>query len=134
MIQLKPTVNPYHLQPEVLLLIQVVASVYAKHGEDCTITSLYDDAPGRLVNSLHRRDGLCRAVDFQTTHLSDTVRTMILAEVRTALGYDSSQPRAYDFFYEARITNPDGTVVKEAHCHGEYDPHFPLTTPPMSHV
>ena len=134
MLTLKPGVNPYHLQPEVLLVIQVVMSVFAKHGEDCTITSLYDDAHGRLANSLHRRDGLCRAVDFQTTHLSETVRTMILAEVRTALGYDQSQPRAYDFLYESRITNSDGTVVKEQHFHAEYDPHFPLTTPPMSHV
>ena len=134
MLTLKPGVNPYHLQPEVTLLIQIVSSVYAKYGYDCMITSCYDDAPKRAPTSLHRRDGLCRAVDFKTIHLPETIRSMILQEVRLALGYGHLAPRAFDFILEDRITNPEGRVVKEQHYHGEYDTKFPVPTPPMSQV
>jgi hypothetical protein len=132
MLHLKPGVNPYHLQPEVNLLIQIVSSVYAKYGYDCMITSCYDDAPNRIPTSLHQRDGLCRAVDFKTIHLPETLRDRILQEVRLALGYGHLAPRAFDFLFEDRITNPEGRVVKDAHFHGEYDTKFPVPTPPMS--
>lgn len=125
MLHLKPGVNPHNIQPQVNLLIQIVSSVYAKHGYDCEITSLYDSAPGRKMNSFHSRDGICRAVDFKTTHLPDTIRDVILQEVREAVGYDSQQPRAFDFLFEPRITSPDGRIVKEAHFHGEFDSKFP---------
>lgn len=131
MLHLKPGVNPHNIQPEVNLLIQIVSSVYAKHGQDCIVTSLYDDAPQRKLASLHRRDGLCRAVDFKTAHLPEVIRDIILAEIKEAVGYlDTTKPRAFDFIFEPRITAPDGRVVKEQHFHGEADSKFPLPIPP----
>ena len=129
MLHLKPGVNPHKIQPEINLLTQIVTSVYTKHGYDCMITSLYDDAPARKVTSFHRRDGLCRAADFKTIHLPETIREMIFDEIREAIGYGSSQPRAFDFVYEPRMLHPDGTIAKEQHFHGELDPKFPLEQP-----
>ena len=129
MLHLKPGVNPHHIQPEITVLIQIVSSVFVKHGYDCIVTSLYDDAPNRKLTSFHRRDGLCRAVDFKTVHLPETIRDLMFDEIREAVGYGSSQPRAFDFIFESRITSPDGTIVKEQHWHGEYDTKFPLEQP-----
>ena len=126
MLHLKPGVNPHNIQPEVNLLIQIVSSVYAKHGYDCTVTSLYDDAPTRKVDSYHRRGGMCRAADFKTAHLPETIRDIMLGEVREAIGYNNTAPRAFDFIFEPRITSPDGRVVKEQHFHGEFDSKFPV--------
>lgn len=130
MLHLKPGVNPHNIQPEVTVLIQIVSSVYAKHGYDCMVTSLYDDAPTRKVDSFHRRDGLCRAADFKAIHLPDTIRDIILSEVREAIGYGNVAPRAFDFIFEPRITSPDGRIVKEAHFHGEYDTKFAVVEKP----
>lgn len=130
MLHLKPGVNPHNIQPEVNLLIQIVSSIYAKHGQDCIITSLYDDAPTRKVNSFHRRDGLCRAVDFKTVHLPETIKDIILGEAQEAIGYGNVAPRAFDFIFEPRITNPDGRIVKEQHFHGEFDSKFPVQMQP----
>ena len=127
MLHLKPGVNPQAMVPQVNLLIQIVSSIFAKHGQDCQVTSLHDRDPNRLVDSLHGRDGLCRAVDFKTTHLPDDLKPVILAEVRAAVGYGNPKPRAFDFIYEERITRPDGSIAKEEHYHGEYDPKFPVT-------
>jgi hypothetical protein len=126
MLNLKPGVNPQAMVPQVVLLSQIVSSVYAKHGYDCEITSLHDQDPNRRVDSLHGRDGLCRAADFKTTHLPETIRDVMLAEIRDALGYGSPKPRAFDFIFEPRLTSPDGRIVKEQHFHGEYDPKFAL--------
>ena len=126
MLHLKAGVNPHNIQPEVNLLIQIVSSIYAKHGYDCEVTSLYDAARGRLANTLHSRDGLCRAADFKTTHLPETIRDIIFSEVKDAIGYTSDKPRAFDFIFEPRITGPDGVLKKEQHFHGEYDTKFPL--------
>lgn len=125
MLHLKPGVNPHNIQPQLNLLIQIVSSVYAKHGYDCEVTRLYDWTPQQLANSLHNRDGLCRAADFKTVNLPETVRDLILAEVREAIGYGSQQPRAYDFIFEPRLTSPDGRISKEQHFHGEFDSKFP---------
>ena len=131
MLHLKPGVNPHNIQPQVNLLIQIVSSIYAKHGYDCLVTRLYDYTPQQVKNSLHNRDGICRAVDFKTIHLPDMIKQMMLAEVREAIGYlDTSKPRAYDFILEPRITGPDGRLVKEEHFHGEADNHFPV--PPVT--
>ena len=131
MLHLKPGVNPHNIQPEVNLLIQIVSSVYAKHGYDCQVTSLYDHAAGRKANTLHSRDGICRAVDFKTTHLPETIRDIIFAEVKEAIGYlDITKPRAFDFIFEPRTTHPDGRISKEQHFHGEFDSKFPVTDQP----
>ena len=131
MLHLKPGVNPHNIQPEVNLLIQIVSSVYAKHGYDCLVTRLYDYSPQQVKNSLHNRDGLCRAADFKTVHLPETIKEVMLAEIRDALGYDSQHPRAFDFIFEPRITTPDGRIVKEEHFHGEFDTKFPSAEIPQ---
>ena len=127
MLHLKPGVNPHNIQPEVNLLIQIVSSIYAKHGYDCTVTRLYDYTPQQLATSLHNRDGICRAADFKTTHLPETIKDIMLSEVKEAIGYlDTTKPRAYDFIFEPRMTHPDGRVSKEQHFHGEFDSKFPV--------
>ena len=126
MLHLKPGVNPHNIQPEVNLLIQIVSSVYAKHGYDCMVTRLYDYTQQQVKGSLHNRDGICRAADFKSIHLPETIKQIILSEVREAIGYtDASKPRAYDFILEPRIVGPDGVLKKEEHYHGEYDSKFP---------
>jgi len=42
------------IQPECLLGILLVEQCLAEHGLRCTITSITDDAPGRLPHSLHK--------------------------------------------------------------------------------
>ena len=132
MISFKPGCNPANATPELVLGIAVVASCYAKHGHDCTITSMRDLAPNRSPNSLHSKDGICRAADFKTVHLPEYVRDLMLSELREAFGYLDTLPRAFDFVFESRVTSPDGRLVKEQHFHLEADNHFPPVAPPVS--
>lgn len=126
MVHLKPGVNPHNIQPEVNLLIAIVSSVYAKHGYDCEVTRLYDYSKYQVADSLHNRGGICRAVDFGTVRLPESIRDVMLAEIREAVGYkDVTKPRAFDFIFEPRIVGPDGVLKKEQHFHGEYDSKFP---------
>jgi len=119
MLRLKAGANPYHLQPEVVLLAMIVFSVYAKYGYDCEITSLYDDAPGRLARSLHRRDEQCRAADFKTKHVHRQDLEPMRMEIRRAVG---QYGQFYDFIYEPEERDDQGRVVREEHYHAEYDP------------
>lgn len=128
-IYLKPGTNPHNMTPQVTLLVQIVSSVFSKHNYDCVVTRMYDWTPQQLTASLHNRDGVCRAADFRTAHLPEPIREIILGEIREALGYNDNAPRAFDFVFEPRLSNPDGSIAREQHFHGEYDPKFAVSKP-----
>ena len=84
-LKFKTGVNQSAVVPEMVLGIQVVCSVFTKHNLDCIITSMHDGVHGD--NSLHSRDGLCRAVDFRTKHATPGIqKTMIVDGIKEALG------------------------------------------------
>ena len=106
-LKFKTGVNQSGVVPEMNLGIQVVCSVFTKHNLDCIITSMHDGIHG--TNSLHSRDGLCRAVDFRTKHIDAGIRkTMILDGIKEALG------KNYDVLLEH-----DGEANE--HLHVEWD-------------
>lgn len=107
-LKLKVGVKPRGLVPEMNLGIQVVCSVYTHHTLDCIITSMHDGKHG--PNSLHSRDGLCRAVDFRTKHIATAIeKGVIVSEITEALGIN------YDVKFEH-----EGEANE--HVHVEYDP------------
>lgn len=106
-LKLKVGVKPKGVVPEMNLGIQVVCSIFERYKYDCVITSMHDGVHG--TNSLHSRDGLCRAVDFRTKHVSSNTKDLILGDIRDALTTD------YDVVFE------HGGEANE-HLHLEYDP------------
>lgn len=92
-LKFKVGVDQSGVVPEMVLGIQVVCMVYERHKYDCVITSMHDSVHG--PNSLHSRDGLCRAVDFRTKHIATGMeKTMIIGEIKEALGSN------YDVVFE----------------------------------
>ena len=80
MLKLKEGVKLIGLKPEALLAINVVASVYERHGADLTITSVTDGKHGR--GSFHY---LGMAFDCRVRNLSDSQLREILRDIREAL-------------------------------------------------
>lgn len=106
-LKFKIGVDQAGVVPEMVLGIQVVCAIYTKHNLDCIITSMHDSVHG--VNSLHNRDGLCRAVDFRTKHIATGIeKGLIVGEVQEALGTN------YDVVFE------HANEASE-HLHVEYD-------------
>lgn len=88
----------------------VVEECFAGFGADCTITSANDSKHG--ANSLHSRDGLCRALDFRTKdfpYREDDSLLEFVAKVKESLGQD------FDVVLE------DHGEINE-HLHVEWDP------------
>lgn len=104
-LNLKAGVDVSNLQPEILVGILVAQSVYSTYGFDCIITSLKDGVHSK--QSLHYRDGLCRAVDLRINHLPNELVANLAAEIRLRLTTD------YDL------------VQESDHLHLEYDPKPP---------
>lgn len=103
MIRVKKGVDLSGLRPEILLAIVVADSVYARHGEECVVTSVREGTHGR--GSLHFV-GL--AVDFRTKRIDpDKVRS-IAEEIGSRLGAQ------YD------------VVLKPNHIHVEFQPKVAL--------
>ena len=101
MLNLKTSVNPKGIQPEILLAIVAMERIYYRHGHDMVITSLFDGKHG--AHTLHQRDGVCRAVDVRTRMLPNEIIPNMLQEIKDALG-------------------PHYDVVLEAdHIHVEFD-------------
>ena len=99
MISLKQGVKMEPLQPQIILGLLAVSSVYKEHGYDLVITSLSD--------GIHRPDSLhCRgcAVDLRTRHVAGRDIVRLVDAVRTALGSD------FD------------VVLEADHLHIEYQP------------
>ena len=96
------------LVPQMVLASIIVRDCYAARDPSCScaITSGNDGKHG--PNSLHSRDGLCRALDFRTHDYHGDVE-ILGGDIRTALG-------------------PDFDVVVEnlnqanEHIHVEWDP------------
>jgi hypothetical protein len=101
MLKFKGGVDPYNASGEIVLAIQIAADIYAQYGYDCVITSLYDGKHG--ANTLHQRDGRCRAVDLRINNLPDELVKPIYTDIRLAL------PHHYDVVHE------------KDHFHLEYD-------------
>lgn len=108
-VQFKSNVDTGRPTKEILRAIVVVAGVYEGFCLPFTITSMQD---GRhSANSLHYRDGICRAFDVRTrdeapgyAQWSDDLKRELADAIRNALGRD------YD------------VVVERTHIHIEYDP------------
>jgi len=114
-MRLKPGVRLTGLQPQIVLAAVVVHSIMARSGMECIITSANDSTHG--ANSLHSRDGLCRAMDFRTKNYPFDKRALA-QEVRASLGPD----------FDVVLEDEGGP---NEHMHVEYDPK-PLITGGMA--
>lgn len=81
MISLKQGVKISGVKPEIVLCINIVASIYNTYGKDCVVTSVKDGK--HKDNSLHY-DGY--AVDFRTKHLDNDNKILIVRLITEALG------------------------------------------------
>ncbi|HYE91668.1 MAG TPA: hypothetical protein VEA38_11640 [Terriglobales bacterium] len=102
-MRLKPGVKTEGVKPEALVALQVVARVFSenpRYGE-LVVTSITDDAPGRVPGSLHPKGF---AFDIRTRDLTDTLRRELAQTIALRLGAD------YD------------VVLEADHIHVEYDP------------
>ena len=105
-LKFKAGVNQAKVVPEMVLGIQVICSVYQHYGYDCIITSMHDGVHG--PKSLHSRDGLCRAVDFRTKHLPETIKDVLVGDIKEYLGQN------FDVLLEHR-------GEANEHLHAEWD-------------
>jgi hypothetical protein len=95
MISIKPGVIIFGLQPEMLLGISIIASIFAEQKEDLVITSVMDGK--HMAGSRHYAG---QAVDIRLVSVSEA---FLPAKLKAALG-------------------PDFDVVPESdHLHIEYD-------------
>ena len=101
-LQIKPGVRIIGIKSEANLGVQIVASVFAKHGIDCVITSVVDGKHSRA--SIHYSGG---AVDFRIRDIPPTLLSSITLEIKEALGGD------FDFILEGN------------HYHMEWQPKEP---------
>lgn len=104
MIRIKEGVDLRELQPQMVLAAVVAAPVFKAHGHDVTITSAFDGK--HMANTLHSRDGKCRALDLRTVTAGIPAKEAetIGAGLRLALG------KQFD------------VVVEKDHIHVEFDP------------
>lgn len=107
-LHLKPGVSlsqaDLTLKPPILVALQIVAGVYARHGISCVITSALDGKhkPGSLHYS-----GL--ALDFRTKNIPVSSKPAIIAEIAACLG------KGFDVLLEWPGQDNE-------HLHVEYDP------------
>lgn len=101
-LQIKPGVRILGIKTETLLGVQVVASVYAKHGIDCVITSVIEGVHSRA--SIHYAG---QAVDFRIRDIPPHVLSTITLDCKEALAAD------FDF------------VLEDNHYHMEFQPKVP---------
>lgn len=96
------TVRPQGIQPEIVLALVMVESVFAAFKQDCVITSLTD---GEHTKAARHRQGL--AVDLRSTTTPEDMKPYLLEGLREALPY-----------YEVSLTDLGGP---NEHFHIEYD-------------
>lgn len=104
---IKAGVDLRGLVPQMAVAYAIAQEIYRDRGQRCTITAGADGRHG--PNSLHSRDGLCRAIDLRTRVLEDP--SAVADELRAALG---SQ---FD------------VVLEPDHIHVEFDPKAPVSEP-----
>jgi len=98
-ISLKVGVKMEKLQPQLVLGLLVISSIYKDYGYDLTITSLSDGV--HSPNSLHR---VGCAVDLRTRCVGSADILSLVSSIRRALGSD------FD------------VVLEADHLHVEYQP------------
>lgn len=108
-VNFKPGVDPGKPTIEILKALVITAGVFDGFGLRFTVTSMQDGK--HSANSLHYRDGICRAFDVRTrdeapgyVQWSSDLKRQLASAIRNALGRD------YD------------VVVERTHIHIEYDP------------
>jgi len=90
------------VQPECLLGIMLASQVFADHGQRMTLTSVTEDAPGRLPNSRHK---IGLAFDIRVWNLGGkAARQVWVQRLEAALGGE------WDI------------VDRDDHIHCEFDP------------
>lgn len=98
-MQLKPTVKLSKLNPQIIIAMMVLDSVYAEHSKDLVITAINDGQ--HMQGSKHYTGD---AFDARTKYFKDWERKNVFAEIRERLPID------FD-------------IVDEVdHFHVEYDP------------
>lgn len=100
---IKHGVDLRDLAPQMCIAYTIACAVYAKHGAagQCVITSAKDGKHG--PNSLHSRDGICRALDLRTNMLSIDQLNNIGIDLKFSLG------KQFD------------VIVEDDHVHVEWD-------------
>lgn len=108
-MRLKAGVSLQGLEPQMVLVAVIVEDIYRKHDPayEVWITSGNDGTHG--LDSLHKRDGMCRALDFRTKDYVGCNKNQLKDEIKLALGDE------FDVVYE----HPGGD---QEHIHVEYDP------------
>lgn len=99
MLSLKPGVSMSKLQPQIVLGLIAIHSLFQRYGYACTITSICDGV--HRPNSLH---GVGAAVDLRIRAIGSANVERLVSDIRQALGSD------FD------------VVLEVDHIHVEYDP------------
>ena len=106
LLRFKVTVKPDKIQPELILSIIIVHSIFSSHGYDCIITSLNDSSHGE--NSKHFKG---QGVDFRTKHIASIpTKKIIVRQIINELKFNG-----YDVVFESE-------GLDNEHLHVEYDP------------
>lgn len=107
-MRLKRGVKLTGLTPQMAIANQIVNGVFKEFGVECVITSANDGTHG--ANSLHSRDGLCRAFDYRTHYVTlNGFEVKLRDEVKERLGDE------FDVVME-------GIGTPNEHLHVEHDP------------
>lgn len=100
---IKPGVDLRNLEPQMAVAYTIACAVYLTLAKSvCVITSAFDSVHG--VNTLHQRDGKCRALDLRTNTFHPELVAMLHQSLKEALG-----PQ-FDI------------VLEKDHLHIEFDP------------
>lgn len=84
-MRLKEGVSLKGLVPQMTVAMMVVRDAFAEYDADVVLTSCNDGKHG--TNSLHYRDGLCRAMDVRSKVLLDeTTKLEVLKRLQSDLG------------------------------------------------
>ena len=105
---IKSGVQLANLTPQMAFAHVEVKGVYARRGYLCVVTSAFDGKHG--TNTLHQRDGICRALDYRTKGtVPDGEEESLRKEIKVELGDE------FDVVLEAVGTENE-------HIHVEWDP------------
>lgn len=99
MLSIKPGVHMDKLQPQIVLGLIAIYSIFERHGYDVTITSISDG--NHSLNSLHY---VGSAVDLRIKSVGTSDVELLVSDIRRSLGAN------YD------------VVLEVDHIHVEYDP------------
>ncbi len=98
-MRFKEGISLRHLQPQMVLASDVVATVYEQNGYACVITS--GDEGVHAKYSLHYSGN---ALDYRTKHILESARAALASEIQEALGTQFN------------------VILESTHLHVEFDP------------